>query len=132
MSPHVTSRSEVLKLTRTPSDRAIHTDPEMYPDPDRFNPKRFIDPSFPTAQAAEGVEYGAQRGHWAFGFGRRSCPGQHIGERSLFLLTARLLWAFKFSKFVDANGHVQQLDTMDFTTGKCSGNREWTALILRQ
>lgn len=98
--------------------RAIHMDPGMYPEPDRFNPRRFIDSSFPTARAVQGVEYGASRGHWAFGFGRRACPGQHIGEFSLFILTARLLWAFNFKKYVDAEGRVQEPDPMAFTTGE--------------
>lgn len=93
-------------------------DPEVYPEPDRFNPKRFIDPSFPTAQKTDGVEYGASRGHWAFGFGRRACPGQHIGEFSLFILTARLLWAFDFKKYVSADGQVHKPDPLAFTTGQ--------------
>ncbi len=93
-------------------------DPAVYPDPDKFIPERFIDPSYPTARAPEGVEYGAQRGHWAFGFGRRACPGQHIGERSMFIVIARLLWAFKFGKSVAADGTVQELDTLDFSTGE--------------
>ncbi|KAJ5662652.1 uncharacterized protein N7477_010268 [Penicillium maclennaniae] len=97
---------------------AIHMDPDMYPEPDRFNPGRFIDPSFPTAQSTDGVEYGASRGHWAFGFGRRACPGQHIGEYSLFILTARLLWAFNFRKYVTPDGHVQEPDPLAFTTGQ--------------
>lgn len=97
-------------------------DPVVYPEPDRFNPDRFIDESFPTATKSEGVEYGAQRGHWAFGFGRRACPGQHIGERSMFIVIARLLWGFNFSRAVDANGKEVEIDTMDFTTGKLIRN----------
>lgn len=93
-------------------------DPEMYPEPDRFNPRRFTDPSFPTGQPTDGVKYGASHGHWAFGFGRRACPGQHIGEFSLFILTARLLWAFNFNKYMTTDGHVQEPDPLAFTTGK--------------
>lgn len=92
-------------------------DPVLYPEPDKFNPRRYMDPHFPTAGTTEGVEYGASRGHWAFGFGRRACPGQHIGERSMFIVTARLLWAFKFSKFVDAGGRIHEPDSLDFSTG---------------
>ncbi|OBT80705.1 hypothetical protein VF21_00338 [Pseudogymnoascus sp. 05NY08] len=108
---------------------AIHMDPVVYPEPDRFNPDRFIDESFPTATKSEGVEYGAQRGHWAFGFGRRACPGQHIGERSMFIVIARLLWGFNFSRAVDANGKEVEIDTMDFTTGFNSKPNDFPANI---
>lgn len=93
-------------------------DPKMYPDPDKFNPNRFLDTSFPTATETSGIEYGAQRGHWAFGFGRRACPGQHIGERSMFITIARLVWAFNFCAAVDTHGVPIEVDTYDFTTGK--------------
>lgn len=93
-------------------------DPAVYPEPDTFNPRRFLDPSYPTARVTEGVEYGASRGHWAFGFGRRACPGQHIGERSLLIVSARLLWAFNFSKAVDAAGRSIIPDSLDFSTGE--------------
>lgn len=100
------------------SCRAIHMDAAVYPEPDRFNPRRFMDPSYPTSRTPEGVEYGAARGHWAFGFGRRACPGQHIGERSLYIVAARLLWAFDFTKALDADGRVIVPDSLDFSTGK--------------
>jgi hypothetical protein len=33
-----------------------------------------------------------------FGFGRRICPGMNIAERSLNILTARVLWACRLGK----------------------------------
>jgi cytochrome P450 len=93
-------------------------DPAVYPEPDRFHPRRFLDPSYPTARTREGIEYGASRGHWAFGFGRRACPGQHIAERSMYIVSARLLWAFNLSKVVGADGQVITPDALDFSTGK--------------
>lgn len=35
-----------------------------------------------------------ERDHWAFGAGRRICPGIVIAERELFLAISRILWAF--------------------------------------
>jgi hypothetical protein len=34
------------------------------------------------------------RDHFAFGAGRRICPGYHVAERSFFIGFSRLLWAF--------------------------------------
>lgn len=45
---------------------AIHLDPEVYPEPETFNPDRFI-----TAEGKVcGTKY-SERGHHAYGFGRR-------------------------------------------------------------
>lgn len=41
----------------------------------------------------------------------------HIGERSLFLGTSRLLWAFDFEKSLDAEGNEAALDVKDLTEG---------------
>ncbi|KAG1849381.1 cytochrome P450 [Suillus tomentosus] len=35
---------------------------------------------------------------FTFGFGRRVCPGQHVANRSIFINTAVILWAFRLSE----------------------------------
>ncbi|KAG1848160.1 cytochrome P450 [Suillus tomentosus] len=68
---------------------AIANDPEVFPEPHRFNPQRWID------------DAGRVRGDmrfFTFGFGRRVCPGQHFANRSIFLNTALILWAFRLSE----------------------------------
>jgi len=45
-----------------------------------------------------------------FGFGRRVCPGQQLANRSLFITTAFVLWAFRL-KEVDGS----PIDTQAFT-----------------
>ncbi|CAE6436085.1 unnamed protein product [Rhizoctonia solani] len=39
----------------------------------------------------------SKRDHFAFGAGRRICPGIQIAEQDMFLAFSRLLWAFEFS-----------------------------------
>ncbi|KAG2131611.1 cytochrome P450 [Suillus bovinus] len=68
---------------------AIANDSEVFPEPQKFNPQRWID------------DAGRVRGDlkfFAFGFGRRVCPGQHVANRSLFINTALILWAFRLSE----------------------------------
>ncbi|CAE6495857.1 unnamed protein product [Rhizoctonia solani] len=69
---------------------AISNNPDVYIDPDRFNPDRFLDLSVPDAPT--------------FGYGRRSCPGSHHAEASLFIVAAGLLAMFNISPEEDDNG----------------------------
>jgi len=52
-----------------------------------------------------------------FGFGRRICPGMNIAERSLHLLSARLLWACNLSPKRDANGNEIPIPAYNYTAG---------------
>ncbi|KAG1890766.1 cytochrome P450 [Suillus subluteus] len=66
---------------------AISRDPEVYPEPDAFKPQRWID------------DQGRLRdlSFFVFGFGRRVCPGQHVANRSVFINSLLILWAFQLS-----------------------------------
>jgi cytochrome P450 len=72
-----------------PSDeisRAILHDPELFPEPDTFDPERFLneDGTFkddPTIMLA-------------FGVGRRICPGRHFVDATLFMVAASVLSVF--------------------------------------
>ncbi|UZJ53632.1 hypothetical protein CBS101457_002952 [Exobasidium rhododendri] len=86
-----------------PNHWAMHRDPVLFPEPDRFNPERWL--SDPDLK------------HNAFGFGRRQCAGQHIAKNSLFINVSRLLWSFDFSHAVATNGSPIPIDTLAFTQG---------------
>ncbi|KAI3620918.1 cytochrome p450 [Moniliophthora roreri] len=74
---------------------AINHDPEVFPNPDEFNPDRHLGDN-PQIDPFKFV----------FGFGRRVCPGQHLAERSLFLTIANILAVFNLEKEVDEKGNV--------------------------
>lgn len=65
---------------------SIHRYQKDFPDPDQFNPDRFLEERRPFPN---------KKGHNAFGWGRRQCSGQPLAEQGLFLTFARLLWAFE-------------------------------------
>ncbi|EKG21335.1 Cytochrome P450 [Macrophomina phaseolina MS6] len=36
----------------------------------------------------------AREHHYSYGAGRRVCPGMHMAERTMWRMTAKILWAF--------------------------------------
>ncbi|KAH8597487.1 cytochrome P450 [Bisporella sp. PMI_857] len=81
---------------------SIQRDPELYPDPDAFNPGRWLLPKYPTYREPL-REYPNCQNYSVFGFGRRLCPGSNIAERSLNIIVARLSWACHITKAKDPN-----------------------------
>ncbi|KAL4935891.1 cytochrome P450 [Aspergillus oleicola] len=60
---------------------SLNMDPEIYPEPERFLPQRWID----NAKLQK---------PFLFGHGRRVCPGEEFARNSLFITFAQILWAF--------------------------------------
>ncbi|KXN84313.1 3-hydroxyphenylacetate 6-hydroxylase, partial [Leucoagaricus sp. SymC.cos] len=74
---------------------ALHHNEARYPDSWTFNPDRYLGDHLSAMESAKQPDT-LTRDHWAFGAGRRICPGMEMAERELFLVVARLLWAFTF------------------------------------
>lgn len=75
-------------------------DPKLYPDPEKFYPERFLEKvDDVTARRRDPRNY-------AFGFGRRRCPGVHLIESSVWLLLATMLSTLDISKAVDERGQT--------------------------
>jgi len=81
------------KLNFNNPHRAIAHDAEVYPDPFQFDPSRYL-----------GDKPQLDPFKFIFGFGKRICPGIHLGELSLFLNMTRILTLFDISKPVDKHG----------------------------
>jgi cytochrome P450 len=78
--------------TRLLLSRAILHDDRLFPDPLTFKPERFTDPNVdPRVPAA--VDY-------AFGFGRRVCPGRWMAYSFIWIVTASVLSAYRIEKAV--------------------------------
>ncbi|KAG2096708.1 cytochrome P450, partial [Suillus discolor] len=79
------------------SFRAIANDPEVFPEPHKFNPQHWID------------DAGRVRGDlkfFTFGFGHR----QHVVNQSVFINTALILWAFRLLE-----NPAAKIDTLAFS-----------------
>jgi len=88
---------------------AIHHNDRDFPDPDRFNPSRFIT-GHPDSRPFPG-----ERGHMTFGWGRRVCSGQALAEQGTWLTVARLVWGFKMEPALDDGGNAIPVDIFDYT-----------------
>ncbi|KAK7180398.1 hypothetical protein DPSP01_001825 [Paraphaeosphaeria sporulosa] len=95
---------------------ALHNNEEHFPKPRVFDPSRYAHDTQSAFEAAHAADF-AQRDHYTFGAGRRSCQGMHIAERSLFLAYARLLWAFDFTPTKDFTGKPILPDADNLTDG---------------
>ncbi|GME23000.1 hypothetical protein NpPPO83_00009252 [Neofusicoccum parvum] len=94
---------------------AIHRDPALFPSPSSFRPERWLDrTSAPGAGFDEGP---GEQTLFTFGAGRRVCPGQHLAERSLFVVVARWLWAFETAQAVGEGGAKVPIDVEDLRPG---------------
>ena len=66
----------------------------------------------------------SKRDHWSFGAGRRACAGYNLAENSLFILAARLLWAFDVKAPPDSRtGNPMEYDLWNYTPTRLFGPR---------
>ncbi|KAH9058254.1 cytochrome P450 [Lactarius vividus] len=65
---------------------AVLHNPELYPDPEAFNPDRFLN--------EDGTFRDDPMISLAFGAGRRICPARHFVDTMLFIVTASVLSVF--------------------------------------
>ncbi|KAH7047314.1 putative cytochrome P450 [Macrophomina phaseolina] len=79
----------------------IHLDPVLYPSPRTFDPDRWAGKLEALSELADDRVGTRSEALYAFGAGRRICPGQHVAEQGLFLAVARWLWAFDTEKCGD-------------------------------
>ncbi len=70
--------------------RSIANDPQNYENPTQFNPDRFYNVNGKGSTTLDPHEF-------AFGFGRRKCPGQDLADANVWICMAMSLSVFDFS-----------------------------------
>ncbi|KAH8587006.1 cytochrome P450 [Bisporella sp. PMI_857] len=89
---------------------AIHMNPEIHSEPERFEPKRYLDKPLPAAEYIN-TNDPHDRDHFTYGAGRRVCPGVHVAEKSLFINIVRTLWGFNVTGRKGVDGREEDIDT---------------------
>ncbi|GJE96468.1 cytochrome P450 [Phanerochaete sordida] len=103
-APHMSSADDVYNGYFIPKGSivigntwALLHDPTRYPDPDTFNPSRFLradgtpDPAVPPPEEI-------------WGYGRRACPGRYFAADAVWSYAAHVLAACTLAKPRDASG----------------------------
>lgn len=75
--------------TVLPQIHTVHRDPKLFPNPEKFDPERFVDKSHEKLVNTDNV--------MAFGVGKRACLGESLARMELFLIFATLMQKFTFS-----------------------------------
>ncbi|KAJ7234772.1 cytochrome P450 [Mycena haematopus] len=99
---------------------------ELYDDPESFSPDRYLLTENGTKPGVDGSNL---RSTYAFGFGRRSCPGIHLAQNSINLNAMNLVWAFNFTTDTDAEGNPIKLNTLDYQRGILTGPKPFRCKI---
>ncbi|TFK28470.1 cytochrome P450 [Coprinopsis marcescibilis] len=102
--PHMSTSDDIFKGYFIPKGTivvanawAMLRNEEDYPNPDVFSPERYLKDGTLNSSVPD-------PGTIVFGFGRRSCPGEHIARSVLWLTIASVLSAFDISKPLDEHG----------------------------
>jgi len=94
---HVTAQDEIYNGYFIPKGTSllgniwfILSDPETYPDPDVFDPERFL-----------GEDQQPDPREVCFGWGRRRCPGALLAESTIFICVAMALATLEVSRCIE-------------------------------
>jgi len=116
--PHRLKEDDVYEGYHFPKDTIIYAnawhilhDETLYPDPLTFNPDRFMQPA-----KDEQIEKLRDPFTYAFGFGRRICPGMYIAIDNMFVVIAMSLATLNINKKKDTNGEYVE-PQVEYTSG---------------
>ncbi|TGO39412.1 hypothetical protein BHYA_0054g00080 [Botrytis hyacinthi] len=114
---HSSTQDYTYKGMLIPKDASVYAnaaeimkDPAVFPEGEKFIPERFLETNDPRLL---NYRFGC------FGFGRRMCPGMHVALQSMYIVIARLIWAYDVLP-ITINGKPYIPDENDFTYGLVS------------
>lgn len=98
--PHASVKDDVYDGYHIPAGSVMHPlewsisrDPEIFHEPDSWNPLRWLEPKYPTYQEPL-AKFPTITGYSQFGYGRRTCQGMGVTEADLFVGLGSMAWMF--------------------------------------
>ncbi|KAI9227292.1 MAG: cytochrome P450 [Piptocephalis tieghemiana] len=101
--------------------QGVMTDFSTVDNPYEFRPERWMPEALSLSE--ETTKKQSERVSWAFGGGRRVCPGLYLAETSLTLTLASLTWAFTIGW---GEGEVFDIEEMEDGLTNCPPRRRLT------
>ncbi|KAI9275905.1 cytochrome P450 [Phascolomyces articulosus] len=89
-----------------PTTLTMQYNPDLYPEPTKFKPERFLNNTRTMQSCANGKL--ENRDHFLFGWGRRTCPGIHLAEVQMFNILTRVFADCDLKP--PASGEIPDLD----------------------
>ncbi|CAO3623133.1 unnamed protein product [Cunninghamella echinulata] len=120
--PHVASNDVIVRdyliekgTVIVASMAAMHSNPDVYEQPEVFNPDRFLGNTRTFSAAANGSIN--DRDQYNFGWGRRICPGIYLAEMEMFHNVTRLAAYTTIAPPLDKNGNEVPIDMTNVADG---------------
>ncbi|KAJ7622517.1 cytochrome P450 [Roridomyces roridus] len=119
--PHLLRQDDIYRGYHLPKGSVVFAnawalmhDPARYPEPFEFSPERFVNaPPSPRGRhsRAQAHEVNPDPRRYAFGFGRRACPGQFLADDVLFIVIVSTLAVFRIAPV------EKTAERMEYTSG---------------
>ncbi|KAK4900470.1 hypothetical protein LTR49_027438 [Elasticomyces elasticus] len=101
--PHELTQDDVYDGYHIPKGSVVHAlewsisrDPQVFPEPDAWNPTRWLNPEFPTYLEPL-CQFSTITDYSQFGYGDRKCQGMGVTEASLFVGLGSIAWLFSIN-----------------------------------
>lgn len=105
--PHELTKDDTYEGYFLPKGTHVHPmewahtrDENIYPNPELFNPDRYLNPKYPTYKEPL-TKFPNVINHHLFGYGRRICMGMEVVDTEMVVGCGVLAWATNISKKKD-------------------------------